>query len=639
MCGICGLYTSSISTEIADILPRMNQALTHRGPDEAGHYYHRACGIAMRRLSIIDVAGGHQPIFNEDKQLVIVFNGEIYNFQTLQKMLRDRGHLFQTQTDTEVIVHLYEDEAESTPEFLKGMFAFCIYDHRDDSLFIARDRFGEKPLYYHCNPQNAFVFSSEIKSLVECSLIPRRLDYEALGYYMRVGFVPAPLTMFKDIRILPPGHWLKWRAGQLEIRPYYSVDYRPDPTLAREADAIEAVRATLQQAVARQAISDVPLGAFLSGGIDSSSVVAMLQTVSTRPVKTFTMRFEEESYDEGNIARQVAQHLGTDHHEFVVPNVAFEPDDFWRIVEHVGLPFLDTSAIPTYILSKHIRQRITVALSGDGGDEMFAGYDLFQWGLAIRRMQRLPQRFIGSSAWIANWLSQWPILSNISGLRRIRRGLKGASSPHHLLPIEIHALFELSELNALLRCENVLAVATGDLPLFTELPPQAEDWSCLRQLMYYRLKHTLHDKMLTKVDRMSMAASIEVRAPMLDVDLAELSMRLPDEHLIQNGVGKSVLRKAMRGKIPDVVFTHPKTGFNIPLHRFQNHQYKAMACELLRNRGGIMQLFSQDAINETIRIGICQQSDKAVRSVYRASHQLWGLMQLAAWQKRFKVSL
>ena len=640
MCGICGLYTSSIFTEIADILPRMNQALTHRGPDEAGHYYHQACGIAMRRLSIIDVAGGHQPIFNENEQLAIVFNGEIYNFQPLTDMLRGRGHRFQTQSDTEVIIHLYEDESENTPLHLKGMFAFCIYDRRDDSLFIARDRFGEKPLYYHYHPENGFVFSSEIKSLLQCPFVPRRLDYEALGYYMRVGYVPVPLTLFRDIRILPPGHWLKWRDGQLEIRSYYTVDYCPDPTLEREADAIEAVQATLQQAVKRQAISDVPLGAFLSGGIDSSSVVAMLQAVSTRPVKTFTMRFEEESFDEGLIARQVANHLGTDHCEFVVPNVAFEPEDLWRIVDHVGLPFFDTSAIPTYILSKHIRQEVTVALSGDGGDEMFAGYPLFQWGLKIRQMQKLPLPVIKSGAWLVDWLSRRPGVSNISGLRRIRRGLRGATYPQQLLPVIIHTVFEPSELQTLLRCESILAVATGDLPLFTDLPTHAEKWSALRQLMHFRLKHMLHDRMLTKVDRMSMAASIEVRSPMLDVDLAELSMRLPDKHLLHNGVGKSILRKAMQGKIPDIVFNHPKSGFSIPLHRFQNNKYKAMAHELLSDRtDGIVQLFSQAAIEETIRTSLSQQSNRADRSVYRASHQLWGLMQLAAWEQRFKVSL
>ena len=639
MCGICGINTTLSTEDTPAIVSRMSQALTHRGPDDAGQHSRRQCSLAMRRLAIIDLAGGQQPIFSEDERLVIVFNGEIYNFQVLRTMLQKRGHHFQTQTDTEVIVHLYEDEAEKAPQFLNGMFAFCIHDQIDNSLFIARDRFGEKPLYYYCDPQNGFAFSSEIKSLLECPFVPRRLDYEALGYYMRVGYVPAPLTMFKDIHILPPGHWLKWRDGQLTVQPYFHIDYRPDPTLAREEAAGEAVQEALKQAVSRQAISDVPLGAFLSGGIDSSAVVATLQSTTNRPVKTFTMRFEEDSYDEGEIARQVAAHLGTDHHEFVVPNVSFQTDDFCRIVEHVGLPFLDTSAIPTYILSKQIRQVVTVALSGDGGDEMFAGYPFFRWGLTIRQTQKLPPSLIRAGANLSNWLSRQPGLSQVGRLRRIRRGLQGATYPAHLLPIMVHSVFEPTELTPLLRCPKVLAVANSDLPRFSRLPEEAKAWSPLRQLMYYRLKHTLPDRMLTKIDRMSMAASIEVRAPMLDPDLAELSMRLPDHHLLNRGVGKSILRKTVRGKVPEIVFTHPKRGFDIPLHRFQNEQYRHMAQDLLLRNDGIMQLFAPNAMTNILNTGLNQQANRADRSVYRASHQLWGLMQLSAWQQRFEVSV
>lgn len=638
MCGICGLYSPSLQPDLSTVLGCMNRALTHRGPDDYGQYQHGSCGIAMRRLSIIDVAGGHQPILNEDGQIVTVFNGEIYNYLPLREMLRERGHHFQTQSDTEVIVHLYEDEAEKTPEFLKGMFAFCIYDKADDSLFIARDRFGEKPLYY-CHAPDGFVFSSEIKSLLECPYVPRRLDYEALGYYMRIGFVPAPLTMFEDVCILPPGHWLRWRNGELTVRPYYAIDYQPDPALDRETDAVEALQAALGLAVQRQSISDVPLGAFLSGGIDSSSVVAMLQATSNRTVKTFTMRFEDQSHDEGEIARQVAQHLGTEHHEFFVPNVAFEPDDLLRIIDHVGLPFNDTSAIPTYILSKHIRQEVTVALSGDGGDEMFAGYPIFRWGMTIRKMQRLPSPILRLGAGAAAWASRQTGMGRMSKLRRVRRGLEAASHSSRLLPLDIHAIFEPRELNTLLLCERTLAVATGELPRFTDLPPQAQQWSPLRQLMYYRLKHGLNDQMLTKVDRMSMAASLEVRAPLLDADVAQLSMRLPDKHLIRNGFGKHILRQAMQENLPEIVFSHPKSGFGVPMHSFQNEKYKAMAHELLDNRDSIMSLLCNRTVREIMRAGIEQKAERADRSIERTNYQLWALMQLSAWQQRFHVSI
>lgn len=638
MCGICGLVIPNNRDLIPETLRSMNASLTHRGPDDAGEYCHNSAGIAMRRLSIIDIDGGHQPIFSEDGRQVIVFNGEIYNYRELMAKLRDRGHKFSTSSDTEVILHLFEDEAEETPKFLKGMFAFCIYDLRRDSLYIARDRFGEKPLFYYSSGAE-FIFSSELKSLLACPLVPRILDQEALGYYLRVGVVPTPLTMFKDIHVLPPGHWLKWQRGELQIVPYYEVDYRPNAGLDREQDAVEAVQAALRRAVKRQAISDVPLGAFLSGGIDSSAVVSMLQAISERPVKTFTMRFEDAQFDEGLIARQVAQHLGTEHHEFVVPNMSFDADVLWRIVDHIGMPFIDDSAIPTYILSKHIRQEVTVALSGDGGDELFAGYRQFQWGQGIRSMQRLPLTLLRSSASVAQWLAKQRVVPHATAIRRMQRGLTVAASPHHLLPVMIHAVYEPHELQNLLNSNRVLTVANGDLPLLTDLPPQAENWSVLRQLMYYRLKHNLHGNMLAKVDRMSMAASIEVRAPLLDVDLAELSMRIPDKHLVENGIGKSVLRKAIKDEVPDIVFSHPKTGFSVPMHRFQNDEYRTVANELLDARCGIMQLFSQSALNRTVTAAVHNQSNSSQKSIYRSSLQLWGLMQLSAWGQRFEVRL
>ena len=340
--------------EIRSLVGEMKECLRHRGPDDSGELIAEACGIGMRRLAIIDVKGGKQPIASEDGRFNVVLSGEIYNYRELTDRLLQKGHRFSTSSDTETLVHLYEDEGKYSPRFLKGMFGFCIHDRQDGSLFLARDRFGEKPLFYY-QAGDVFVFSSELRSLLQCNFIPRRLDQEALAYYLRVGFVPAPLTMFKDVRVLPPGHSLSWRQGKARVEQYYSVDYRPDPYLDREERAVEAVREALSRAVRRQAVSEVPLGAFLSGGIDSSAVVAMLQSVSSQPTKTFTVRFEESSYDESHIAREVANHLGTEHTEFVVPNLGFQEQDLWRIVDHVGAPFFDSSAIPTYILSKYNR--------------------------------------------------------------------------------------------------------------------------------------------------------------------------------------------------------------------------------------------------------------------------------------------
>ena len=640
MCGICGYKTLTTSSiEPSDVVAKMNLALAHRGPDDSGQFDTIGCSLAMRRLAIIDLATGKQPIYNEDERLVIVFNGEIYNYQELRDSLVTRGHQFRTQSDTETIIHLYEDKGVDCVRDLKGMFALCIYDQKKETLFLARDRFGEKPLYYYHHPEHGFSFSSEITSLLQNRNIPREINYEALGYYLRVGYVPDPITLFKDIYILPPGHWLRWEDGRIKTEPYFHVHYRPDSALDNEQQAIEAVQHHLRQAVKRQSISDVPLGAFLSGGIDSSSVVANLQEISNRQVNTFTMRFEDAAYDESKIAAEVARHLGTNHHEFVVPNTSFTPEIFDHILNHVGLPFIDSSAVPTYILSQQIRKHVTVALSGDGGDELFAGYPIFKWGQTIDRVQKIPPLFTKSSESFVQWLSTQPYFSNQPTLRRVRRGLEAINAETSFVPIIIQSIYEQEELARLVTHAPTLAHATSRLELLTKLPEEAQEWSILRRLMYYRLKHNLHDDMLTKVDRMSMSASIEVRAPMLDADLADLSMKLPDKHLIQNGLGKSILRKAMRKKLPDSVFEHPKSGFSIPLHKFQNEAYKDMVTDLLGDSSGIAQLFAKDELTAVIQRGLYQKGDNAQHSVYRVSHQLWSLAQLAGWQKKFNVSL
>lgn len=620
----------------------MNQALVHRGPDGSGQFDGDGFSCAMRRLAIIDLAGGQQPLHNEDGALTIVFNGEIYNFQELRQRLLARGHRFATASDTEVIVHLYEEHGAEALALLKGMFAFCVHDRRDGSLFLARDRFGEKPLYYWHDPHDpsaGFAFSSEVRSLLELPLVPRRLDREALGYYLRLGMVPAPLTMLRDVRMLPAGHWLRYRAGQLTVAPYYQPTLRVDPALAEPEVAAEAVHQAVLAAVRRQSISDVPLGAFLSGGIDSSTVVALLRQAVPGRVKTFTVRFEEAGYDESAIARTVATQLGTEHHELVVPNLGFGAEDFWRIIEQVGLPFYDTSAIPTYVLSKYVREHVTVALSGDGGDEIFGGYPFFRWGQRVAAAQRVPRWLRSAGVALATAAGPWVPASQATRWRRLRRGLAATLQPLALLPVTVGGLFEQTELAGLVRDPEALATSGGKMLLATALPPEAESWSVLRRLMYYRLKVNLPEDMLTKVDRMSMAASLEVRAPMLDPEVAELALRLPDSLLIRGGVGKAILRRAMRRELPPVVFDHPKTGFSIPLHRFQNAAYRELAHDLLVDHPapGLHELLVPTALRQLLARGLARQEDNVESSVFRASHQLWALMQLGGWLRRFAV--
>ena len=636
MCGICGALRLDSQPDLEDRVDLMNRALIHRGPDSQGQFARNGASLAVRRLAVIDLKTGDQPIANEDQSLWIVFNGEIYNYRELAGQLQQQGHRFRTKSDTETVLHAYEEYGTATPQQLKGMFAFAIFDTRDRSLFLARDRFGEKPLFYYPEAQG-LVFSSELRSLMEWPDLPRKTDHEALAHYLRVGFTPTPLTMFQSIYELPPGCWLRWSNGQVRTQEYYTPDYHPAPELEDEKEAIEAVREALTKAVRRQMVSDVPLGAFLSGGIDSSAVVATLQALSPEPIKTFTIRFEEATYDESPIARAVAQHLGTDHREIKVANAGFLPEDLWRIIDHVGAPFADSSAIPTFVLSKHVREEVTVCLTGDGGDEMFGGYTVFPWALKVEKLGRLPHPLLSAANGALGLLGHLPATTSFSGLRKVRRALDAAGQQGLHQFVTIQSLFLSDEMSALVTDRDVFSTACGELPRLVQLPKEAESWTPLRKLMYFRVKHNLPQDMLIKIDRMSMANSLELRAPMLDVEVAEVAMKLPDKYLIKGGVGKYILRESVRPLLPQVVFSHPKTGFSIPLHRFQNQAFIELAQELLSDRSGPLGLLNAKAVERICQLGLRRKRDHLDVSVYRATHQLWALIQLAAWGQRFHV--
>lgn len=640
MCGICGIASLSPNDGLSSTVSVMNQALRHRGPDDSGQYSSDRCSIAMRRLAIIDLQGGHQPIANEDDTLHIVFNGEIYNYRELRDALESTGrHKFKTNSDTEVILHLYEEHKEATPGLLQGMFAFCIYNRSDHSLFLARDRFGEKPLFYSA-ANTAFAFSSELSSLLEWNAVRRSINLDALFFYLRLGIAPSPLTLFAHVQQLTPGCWLRWHDGSLQVRSYYEPVYEVDSSLQDEAAAKAAVRACILRAVKKQMISDVPLGAFLSGGIDSSTVVAAMQQQSSQPVKTFTVRFEHAAYDESAIAREVAQHLGTEHHEFVITNAGFQSEDLWRIIRHVGQPFYDSSAIPTYFISKHVRDHVTVCLSGDGGDEMFAGYDYFRWSLSVDHLAgRCPRPLLKLASGAARGLALMPGLANLDALRKARRATHMASLTADERIWSLGALFELNEMQDLMVAPVAKRWSRARYEPLLHMIELATPAPRLRQLMNYRLRFRLPEDMLVKVDRMSMATSLEVRAPMLDPELAALAMRLPAELLIKNGTTKYILREAVREWLPDSVFSHPKMGFSIPLHMFQNEQYRQLCQGLILGGKGLMnQLFDGNKLRQVVEQGLTRKSNTAGSSVYRASHQVWALLQLAAWIHHFKVT-
>jgi len=632
MCGICGIIdfqNKTSSEQRQQSVQAMNQAILHRGPDEEGTYHDKIASLAMRRLSIIDLISGQQPIFNETKDVCIFFNGEIYNFQEIRSELLAKGYQFQTNSDTETIVHLYEEVGADLFIRLKGMFALCLYDLKQQKFILGRDRFGEKPLFYHWNG-TTFSFSSEIQSLLCHRAIPKRLNQEALPYYFRTSLVPEPLTLFQDIYSLPPAHFIEVTANKIDIKSYFSIDYKINSNIKTEEEAIAFIQPKLEQAVARQTISDVPIGAFLSGGIDSSTVVALLQKNSSKKISTFNVRFEDEAFDESPVARKVAEFWETDHHEITIPNYDFTEDIFWTIIRHVGVPFRDSSAIPTYFVSKAIGQEVKVALSGDGGDELFAGYSLFQWHEKIINLQRLP-KFVRQSGKFSLQLAQHlPLLKDKSKIRQIQRVLNTSFQNPKDIPIALNEFFKTTEIEELFG-NNV------NYKRLKKYPSTAQNWSNLRRVMYYRSIHTLPANMLIKVDRMSMANSLEVRAPFLDPDLFDAAAQLPDEFLIKNGKGKYLLRKIMEKDLPIEVFNHPKKGFGIPLYKYQNEAFKKLAQRLLFEENPLPNLFEQGFLEQIYHQGLSQKKNTAQRSVFQASHRLWMVMQLFGWAEVFGV--
>jgi asparagine synthase (glutamine-hydrolysing) len=637
MCGIAGIISKkkSKNTETVKTVDAMVQGLIHRGPDDEGRFDNNFCALGMRRLSIIDLDHGSQPIFNETKDILVFQNGEIYNFQLLREDLKALGHQFSTQSDTEVLVHLYEEYGESMFAKLEGMFAICLYDLPKQKFIIGRDALGEKPLYY-CDSMNEFSFSSELKSLLENRAISRKLNKEGLLYFLRTSLLPAPITMFEGVKVLPPGHYVRIEKGEVSIHKYFTIEYKVNKDIVTLDDAKSLIKPLLVNAVNKQSVSDVPIGAFLSGGMDSSTTVALLQQQSSKPIQTFTAKFEDQKYDESKIAKKVAEHCGTDHHELVIEDAGFTEEIFWEIINHVGEPFRDSSAIPTYFITKKIREHVKVAISGDGGDELFGGYDLFQWYKKILDLKKMPNVAKGVLQGSAGIAQSMGVFKNNSKLRQANRALKTAQLNENEILVSLNEMFTPFEMKSLLS-EGFQFDENNLCPLLTEYPNESKDWSSLRKAMYYRSVHTLPSNMLPKVDRMSMANSLEVRAPFLDKKLFEAAAQLPDEFLIKAGKGKYLIREMMKGELPEEVFSHPKQGFSLPLQKYQNEGFISLAKRLLFDENPMPSLFKRSELERIYKQGIELEKDTNQISVFRASHQLWMMMQLFGWIKQFEV--
>jgi asparagine synthase (glutamine-hydrolysing) len=605
MCGIVGIINQNRNEPVdAQIAHAMAAALIHRGPDDEGFYFKNNVALGMRRLSIIDLATGQQPIANEDSTIWVVFNGEIYNFLELREKLLARGHQFRTHSDTEVIVHLYEEYGDDLTSHLNGMFAFALWDENRQRLLIARDRMGEKPLYFAQLAQKAFVFASELKALVVHPLVQRRINMLALRKYLQYEFVPSPHTMIEGVQKLRPAHRLIWEKGCWRTERYWQLEYEGERLKISEEEATEEVHRRLREAVRIRLISDVPLGVLLSGGIDSSSVAALACEAAEGRVKTFSIAFEEDSFDESSYARLVANRLGTDHFE-----QKFTEREMLEIVPEIPRlldePLGDGSLIPTSLLCRFTRSHVTVALSGDGGDELLAGYPTYAAHRMAGYYRYLPQ-FIRKGL-IEPAVKSLPVSTrNLSFDFRAKRFVRGADLPAGMRHTVWMGSFDAAQ-QRLLFTPDVLQQwpdeAVFDEVSIYDLLNGTGKSTIVEQMMMFDATHYLSEGVLFKVDRASMAASLETRAPFLDYTFIEFLLKLPIGLKFRGLTGKYILRRAMRDRLPAEVIKRPKKGFGMPVAKWIKGDLRLLvrdifAPERLRRRGLLNPAYIQKLLDE-----------------------------------------
>jgi len=621
MCGIAGVVSATRESNITEALVHhMCEQIVYRGPDDEGLYVADGAGLGMRRLSIIDLSGGHQPVFNEDRSAWIVYNGEVYNFPELRPELEKRGHRFYTKTDTEVIIHLYEEMGADCVQKLRGMFALAIYDKKKRKLILARDRVGKKPLHYALLKDKLY-FASEIKSILAVAPELAEINAQALLDYLYYGYVPDPLTAFTGIHKLPPGHLLEFEDGKIQIRQYWDLPAYNTHVPKSEDECLEELEHRLLEATRIRLISDVPLGAFLSGGIDSSTVVALMARASAGPVKTFSIGFTKDDFNEAKYARLVASKFGTDHHEMILePNVVQTVEHLTSSLEE---PFGDSSMLPTYYVSQMARKHVTVALSGDGGDELFAGYDRYrihssrrffeyipEWARRFYRERLFPltppsmkgrkfsynvtlpwrERYVDGLSFVPAFERDAPLLSD-----EFRRVLRRSDNP-----------------------ENVM------LRYFAKAPARDP----VSELLYVDTKTYMVGDILTKVDRMSMLNSLEVRVPMLDHEFVEWVTGLPPEWKLRGSTQKYILRKlAERVGVPLEALNRPKQGFALPLVHWMRHELKDVVMTLLEPRSLQRGYFEASGIQLLMNDHLQRGRDVTAR--------IWRLLMFELWHRNF----
>lgn len=625
MCGIAGKVSARGPVD-QGLLAAMCDSIEHRGPDSRGTFLEEGVGLGIQRLAIIDLETGDQPIFNEDDSVVVVLNGEIYNFVELRTQLERSGHRFRTNTDTEVIVHLYEEHGEECVEHLRGMFAFALWDKRRRRLLLARDRVGKKPLFYAIRGDTLW-FASEPRAILCDEEVPRDVDLGAIDSYLRLGYTPDPLSAFAALRKLPPAHTLTWDGRVERVRRYWRLSYDSTFQGLAEPEQQELVREHLLEATRLRLRSDVPLGAALSGGVDSTAVVAAMAQVASGPIRTFSIGFDVKSYDETHHAAEVARHFGTEHEELRVEPEAVSV--LPQLVWHYGEPFADASAIPTFYLSQLMRQHVTVALNGDGGDESFAGYDRYFFHDVVRRFEGVPAPLAAVAARVlGNFVDE----TAVRPARQARWLAEGIN-----VPLAQRYAATMAQVPADLRRRLYTPALMRDLEredspapaeVFAALLARSDGGSQVERLLDVDIQTYLAGDLLVKVDIASMAHSLEMRSPLLDHRFMETAAALPSSAKFKGRASKRVLRDCIREWVPNGVLDRPKMGFSPPVAEWLRGELRDLPREvLLDSRARERGLFQESAVRGLIEE---HHSGRANRS-----RALWTLLQLEFWFRTY----
>jgi asparagine synthase (glutamine-hydrolysing) len=622
MCGINGIAFSSHSSEKIneEILRRMRDIQFHRGPDDGGIFIDENIGFGHRRLSIVDVAGGHQPMFNHDKSVVIVYNGEVYNHRDYREELETKGYRFQNNSDTETIIHLYEEYGEKCVDKLRGMFAFAIYDRRKKHIFLARDRFGVKPLYYVHDSEGNLFFSSEIKALLEAGVVKAELNYNALPDQFANHGTSGDETLFVGVKRLLPGHFLIWKNGTLKIEEFWDLSFEPKSEDKSEQDFVEEWREMFRHSVKLRLMSDVPLGMFLSGGIDSSAICAMMAQMVDEPIKTFSVGFKEREANEFEYARTVARKFKTDHHEIVITSEQFFaelPNLVWHEDEPIGF----SASVPLYFVSKLAQEHVKVVLTGEGSDEILAGYGRYSKALSLLNYGEKYESFMPG-------FIRKIVKSGISSLGgKLNRTFLTRQSDIENLFFDNFAIFGKAMQKNLFSEETKARIAEKN-PYFYQNKwlEKTDAKEVLDKLLYVDTKTYLHE-LLMKQDQMSMAASIESRVPFLDYKLVELTAKMPAEMKLRGKDTKWILRKVMRGILPDEILNRAKKGFPVPFGNWLRNEYKYIIDEyVLSERALSRGIFNADFVRNLVR-----QHERGENH----DERLWLLVNFEIWQRRF----